>query len=84
MHFPENSEVISAFRFDGKKWAETGPVTASAGQYESPAASCAPGGKSVVAWAEIKGNDWDINVALNEGSSFTRPYTFPVKQGKVQ
>ena len=80
--YPENAELVSAFHFDGKNWAETDPVTKSSGIYESPVASCASGGKPIVAWTEIKGKDWVINASKMNENGFSEPYTFPVKKGK--
>jgi hypothetical protein len=80
--YPENAELISAFYYNGKKWSEADPVTKSTGQYEAPAASCAPNGKPVVAWAEIKGKDWIIRASQMKENGFARPHTFPVKKGK--
>jgi hypothetical protein len=79
--FPENIELISSFHFDGEKWTETAPVTKSTGQYETPTSACANGGKPIVAWTEIKGKDWEINVSQMDGSSYKKPHTFVVKEG---
>ena len=80
--YPENTELVSAFHFDGKDWIETDPITKSAGQYEAPAATCATGGKPVVAWAEKKAEEWAINVAMMNANGISDPYTFPVKSGR--
>jgi hypothetical protein len=82
MSYPENLELISAFHFDGRKWIEIDPVTKSYGQYETPAASCAQGGKPIVAWTGIIGEKWVINTAQMDEKGFNEPYTFPVKQGR--
>ncbi len=80
--YPENAEFVSSFHFDGKNWAETDPVTKSSGQYETPVAACATNGKPVVAWTEIEGDNWNINVAIGQTKGFKNPYTLPVKSGK--
>ncbi len=80
--FPENTELISSFHFDGKKWTETDPVTKSTSQYETPTSACAIGGKPIVAWTEIKGKDWGINVSQMDGSSYRKPHRFIVEGGK--
>lgn len=80
--YPENAELISSFHFNGKEWKETNPVTKSIGQYESPASACASDGKPVVAWTEIKGKDWTINVSQMNGKNFDEPHTFVAKEGK--
>lgn len=80
--YPKNLELVSAFHFNGKTWIETEPVTKSAGQYEAPSATCAFGGKPVVAWTEKKEEDWIINVAMMTADGMSDPYTFPVKSGR--
>lgn len=82
LNYPKDTEVVSAFRFDGKSWEETDPVTKREGQYEAPVASCAGGGKPVIAWTEIKGENWDINVASLKGNGFSDPHKFPANSGK--
>ena len=64
LSYPDNKEVVSAFRFDGKSWIETNPVTKEEGQYEAPVAACATGGKPVVAWTEIDSGKWTIKVSI--------------------
>lgn len=80
--YPENAELISAFHFDGKDWIEINSVTKTSGQYETPIAACAIGGKPVVAWTEIEGDDWKINAVIGKANDFDDPYTFPVKSGR--
>jgi hypothetical protein len=82
MSYPENSELISSFHFDGKKWMETEAVCKLPGQYEAPAAACAQGGQPIVAWTEKKAEKWVINVAIKNVSGFNDPYTLPGKSGK--
>jgi hypothetical protein len=82
LSYPKNKELVSSFRFDGKSWTETNPVTKSEGQYEAPAAACATGGKPVVAWTEKKDEDWVINAALMKAEGVSDPYTFGVKSGR--
>jgi hypothetical protein len=80
--YPENLELISSFYFNGKNWIETDPVTKSLGQYETPAASCAQGGNPIVAWTEIKGDDWMINASQMQENGFNNSYTFPLQNGR--
>ena len=80
--YPENLEMISSFYFDGKTWTETDQVTKSAGQYETPVAACAAGGKPIVAWTEISGKDWKINTSQMNGKGYNKPYTFHTKDGR--
>lgn len=80
--YPRNTEVVSAFHFDGKSWIEIDPVTQSDGQYEAPVATCAIGGKPVVAWTEKKEEDWVINIAMMKANGISDPYIFPVKSGR--
>ena len=79
---PANTEEVSSFHFNGKKWIEIAPVTQSTGQYEAPVAVCAPGGKPVVAWTEIKDHEWLINAAMMTDNGYGKPHTFRVKSGK--
>jgi hypothetical protein len=81
MHFPEDTELISVFYNSGNEWVEQNPASLIAGQYEAPTASCAKGGNPVVAWTEINGNDWSINVSMMESSEFIKPHVFNLKQG---
>ena len=79
--FPANDETISAFYFDGKTWTEIDPVTKSTGQYEAPISACALGGKPLVAWTEIKGDDWLIKASKMNENGFSELHTFPVLKG---
>lgn len=80
--FPANTETISSFHFDGKKWKETDSVTKSIGHYEVPVSACASGGKPIVAWTEIKEEDWIINASQMNENGFNEPHTFTVLKGK--
>jgi len=80
--YPKNSEVISAFKYLDKKWIEIEDVTKQAGMYETQTSACAADGQPVVAWAEKKGETWDINVSVMEENKMLEPYTFPVKAGR--
>jgi len=82
LKYPEDRELVSAFRYDGKSWHETIAVTKTEGQFEAPFAACAPGGKPVVAWTEKKNDDWLINVAVAKANGFSDPFTFTVKSGR--
>ena len=80
--FPDNKELISAFSYDGKNWLEQDSVSADAGQYETPVASCAPNGEPVVAWTCKQGDDWSIRVSLRENGRFSRPKIFQEDSGR--
>ncbi|MGQ8335481.1 DUF3604 domain-containing protein [Sunxiuqinia sp. A32] len=82
MSYPANAELISSFHYNGIEWKETAPVTSSPGQYESPVSACASGGKPVVAWTEIKDEDWVINTSMLTASGYGDVHSFPVKSGK--
>jgi len=82
LKYPEDTEVISAFKYDGKSWLETDPITKIAGHYETPIASCAKGGKPVIAWTEKKEDIWQINAVVVRENKAAVPYTFPVKSGR--
>jgi hypothetical protein len=82
MAYPENTERLSSFHFDGKKWKEIAAVTPSAGQYEAPVSACAPEGKPVVAWTEIKNNKWLVNASQLKEEGYEKPHTFGTKSGK--
>ena len=81
LSYPESTEFISAFYYDGKKWKETNPVTKNAGQYEAPIAACASGGKPVVAWTEIEEGNWNINVAIAQSDGYGDPFKIATKVG---
>ncbi len=82
LSYPENSELISAFRYDGKSWIETDPVTKSEGQYESSVAACATGGKPVVAWTGIDAGSWTIKVSIFGKNGFEAPMHLRSKSGR--
>ena len=82
LSYPDNREVVSAFRFEGDSWVETAPVTRTAGQYESPVAACATGGKPVVAWTEIDSGQWTIKVSRCGDSGFEEPHQFQANTGR--
>ena len=81
--YPKNSELISAFHFEGGTWKEMEPVTKKEGQYETPCAACAKGGTPVVAWTALDdNNNWTINVSMFGKKGFSAPYILPVKNGR--
>ncbi|MEM6910678.1 MAG: hypothetical protein AAF555_03765 [Verrucomicrobiota bacterium] len=80
--YPADQEVISCFRKTDATWREQAPVTSEAGQFEYPAASCAPGGRPVVAWNQIEDGVWKIAVSLWEGGSFGQPQVFEGGRGR--
>ena len=82
MKYPQNKELISAFRLKGDKWIETDPVSKKEGQYEAPIAACAKDGKPVVAWCSIESDQWIINVANFEKDSFSKAHQIKSKSGK--
>ncbi|MCP4411000.1 MAG: hypothetical protein GY808_00265, partial [Gammaproteobacteria bacterium] len=63
MSYPEDKEIVSAFRFNENKWVETNPVTETKGKYEAPVAACAKNGQPIVAWTAINSDKWSINVS---------------------
>jgi len=82
LSFPEDNELISAFKLEGNSWNEVNPVTKTPGQYEYPIAGCAPGGFPVVAWTTIKNNQWMIEVSFASGNGFSDPISFEPASGK--
>ncbi len=80
--YPQDREVISAFRLKGDEWIETDPVSKVEGQYEAPIAACAKDGEPFVAWCSIESEQWVINVASYEGESVSKPHRFKSKAGK--
>ncbi len=77
--FPDETEFISAFKYESDKWEEMMNVTQSKGQFEAPVATCASGGKPVIAWTQKE--DWSINVALFESDGFSEPHSFVTVAG---
>ncbi len=82
MSYPEDKEIVSAFRFNGNKWVETNPVTETKGKYEAPVAACAKNGQPIVAWTAINSDKWSINVSRFNENGFEQPYQFEAKTGK--
>ncbi len=83
INYPLNKEIISAFHYQGNNWIETDPVTKTEGQYESPIASCANGGKPVVAWTEIDSGKWTIKVSIFRDNKFDDPYELQTNSGRA-
>ena len=83
LSYPDNKELVSAFRFDGNSWLETDPVTNEVGQYEAPVADCATGGKPVVAWTGIDSGNWTIKVSVFSENGFEEPYQLKAKTGRA-
>ena len=82
LSYPEDNEVVSAFKFIEQEWIEIGPVTKQMGQYEAPTASCAVDGKPVVAWTEVIEDNWLINTATLQADGISNPFIFNIKSGK--
>src|SRR5210317_2177201 len=61
LKYPQDKELVSAFRFVGDAWLETDPVSKIEGHFEAPVAICAPEGFPVVAWCSIESDRWKIN-----------------------
>jgi hypothetical protein len=80
--FPEDKELISAFKLEGGTWKEIKPVSNNAGQYEYPTAVCAPKGKPVVAWTSFKNNQWTIEACIGTKEGFSEPVSFQSDTGK--
>ncbi len=81
LSYPEQTEMISCFYFDGKTWEEKDPVTKTKGLYETPAAACATGGKPIVAWTEITEDNWVVHVSHLGKNGFDVPHAFDVDKG---
>jgi hypothetical protein len=81
--YPDKREIISCFHFGGEEWEEQPPVTTNAEFYETPSASCAEGGKPVVAWIEI-GNDqrWNVYASTYKSTGFSNPEKVSGDKGK--
>jgi len=82
LKYPQNTELISAFRLNGDTWVETDPVSKKEGQYEAPVAACARDGQPIVAWCSIKSDQWIINVSNFEEGVFSKPHQFKSKTAK--
>lgn len=81
--YPDETEIISCFHFNGDAWEEQPPVTANSGFYETPCASCAEGGNPVVAWVEIrKDQQWNVYASIYESKGFSNPVKVSSDQGK--
>ena len=70
LEYPENREIISLFQLVGGSWEEVAPVTLVPGQFEAISADCAPDGEPLVAWAELRDNQWLIRAALRDNGRF--------------
>ncbi len=82
LQYPQDKELVSAFRFVGDAWLETDPVSKTEGHYEAPVAVCAADGLPVVAWCSIESDRWKINVSNYDGDGFSKPHQFKSKSGK--
>lgn len=82
LKYPQDKEVVSAFRLVGDKWKEVSPVTKKAGQYEAPAAACASNGKPIIAWCEINSGKWQINTSVLGENGFEKPVRLNHTSGK--
>ena len=80
--FPRNTELISAFYYNDEVWSEMDPVTARDGQYEAHTAICPPEGEPLVAWTELVGDRWKINVSMMDKGKFSDPHTFETEEGR--
>lgn len=81
--YPDNKELVSAFRFDGSSWNETDLVTKNPGQFEAPVAACAVGGKPVVAWTSIDSGKWTIKVSRLGKNGFEEPDQLKTATGRA-
>lgn len=81
--YPENTELVSSFHFNGEKWVESEPVTQSPGRYEAPISACALGGLPIVAWTTIKEGKWEISVAQLSSKGYEQAHTFFGKSGRA-
>jgi len=82
LKYPQDNELISAFRYQGDSWIETDPVTKEVGKYEAPIAACAKDGKPVVAWCSIESGKWIINVANYGIDPSSRFHQFKSESGR--
>lgn len=80
--YPEDKELVSAFKYNGKTWTETAPVTPAGGRYEALAAQAAPDGRPMVAWNSIEDGKWKINAAQLDKAGNWKAYQFPDQPGK--
>lgn len=80
--FPEDKELISAFKLEGDSWEEMKPISKQAGQYEYPTAVCAPQGFPVIAWTSYKNNQWTIEASVGNKSGFDESTIFQPESGK--
>ena len=80
--FPEDKELISAFKLEGEIWKEINPISKEAGQFEYPTAVCAPQGKPVVAWTSFKNNQWLIEASVGSKIGFEESKIFQPNSGK--
>ena len=82
LSFPEDKELISAFRLKGNTWEEIKPISKEAGQYEYPTAVCAPQGFPVIAWTSYKNNQWTVEASVGSKSGFEESTIFQPESGK--
>ena len=80
--YPENNEIISAFRLTANNWEELDPVSVEEGQYEYPTAECASGGYPIVAWTRKMESSWVIEVSVGSEEGFRKPFVFKPTTGK--
>lgn len=83
LDFPQDEEIISMFKYDGKTWIEGNAVTNVPGQFENPVAACAKNGEPVVAWVEINKGKWQINVSQMQSNRFVKPDSFKTESGNL-
>ena len=80
--FPEDKELISAFKLEGDIWKEIKPISQEAGQYEYPTAVCAPQGFPVIAWTSFINNQWTIEASVGSNAGFNESKIFQPDSGK--
>jgi len=73
LEYPSDKEIISLFKLENGNWIEQNPVTKNPGSYECISADCHKNGNSAVAWAEIKNEQWLINVSIQKNGEFSIP-----------
>jgi hypothetical protein len=79
--YAENSELISAFHYNGKDWIETEPIVKVPGQYEAPVAACTIGGKPEVAWESLYSRKLSTHVSKYESGQWSESILYCGERG---
>tara|TARA_B100000809_G_scaffold264243_1_gene319557 strand:- start:11093 stop:13600 length:2508 start_codon:yes stop_codon:yes gene_type:complete len=73
LEYPSDKEIISLFKLENGNWKEQSPVTKTPGSYECISADCQKDGLPLVAWAEVKNEQWVINASIQNNGGFSSP-----------